>query len=172
MKLCVLVLTLLAFPVHAGTYGGIFVGSGSYDIDFRGSEHGYDSESGQTLSMLLGDDDDMPLEVEYAHLGSYYIRNDTNETTASIQGLSVSYVPRMGWAFAKVGIESYRISASFNGHPEAIYGAGLVYGFGVHAKIKPNAYLRVGVDVHPIDDQRINANPGITRGYAGVLVNF
>jgi hypothetical protein len=155
-------------------YAGLSVGSSLYDIDFPGVEHGYDSENSQSTAVYIGRTygDHFAAEMEYAELGTFWIRNTDHETDATISALSLSGLSHFGPAFVKVGAEYWMLKATFNGHPEGVNGFGLVYGVGADIPLG-NASLRVGFDKHVgIDDQRVDVNPGVTRFSIGLKFNL
>lgn len=160
---------------HAGNYGGVTVGSALFDIDFPGPESGADQEHAQSVSVLIGRKVNrwLALEAEYSQLGTYRIANSTSEINASINTLGVHAVATWRGAYLKLGAETHRMAATFDGHPETITGTGPVYGAGVALALNRDTTVRIGFDKHAgINDERVNTEGGVTRTYVALVIGL
>lgn len=169
MKRTIALVLILVTGSAFADFGGVTVGDGRYDIDIPGAENGADSEHAMSVSVLYGWENRYgSLEVEYSHMGTYWIRNHVQDNAATVQTIGAAFVVNAGPAFVKLGGEAWLMDVTLSGHPSSETGFGAVYGAGLQWGDKVR--VRIGYDIHDgIDNDRVNVESGIQRAYAGVL---
>ena len=161
----------IAHAEEEQTYLGYKLGNCHNEADFPGVVHGADSEDSQCFGLLAGKRYSWgALQARYDHHGTFWIRNTTDETIATIQSIGFDAILKRGPVFLKVGVESWQSHMTFNGTPEKVGGFGMLYGVGAEFEFNPNATIRVGFDNHSsIYDARFNDKKGVTDLYVAIV---
>lgn len=159
---------------HADTtYVGFSLGNCRNEADFPApGAHGADNETSQCFGLTAGKRTSWgAFQASYEHFGTFWIRNTTDESIATIQAVGVDAVYDLGPVFVKGGIESWEMVMTFNGDPLNKTGVGLRYGLGTEINFNTNSKIRIGYDVHAsVFEKNFNDKPGVRVLYVGILI--